>query len=123
MPIPSTPADPEVVLAILRQHEGRERAIKAKMVARLLEERHGRRLARGDRKVGLAVAELRERDDLDAVILSGDHGYWTAETPEECDECIGRLQAKAKSLLGIIRALERGRSRVFGESEQLGLGL
>ena len=109
----------EDVLTILRKRVGRSKALTGRVIARLLDGRNHS----DDRMVRLAISELRERDDLNVVIVSGNEGFWIAESQEECDRCIARLSAKATSLLAVVRAMERGARRVYGPGKQLGLEL
>jgi len=59
--------------------------------------------ASGDRKLRALVHAANESGLL---IVADDHGYFEPDTPEECDESVGRLMSQAAEMLERARRIE-----------------
>ncbi len=81
--------DIELKQKLLRSlNNGRDHAIPGKLLAQRLEERDTRRIR-------LAIIDLIVEDGL-PVIGDSAHGYYIAETKEECKKCLETLMSYLK---------------------------
>lgn len=103
----------QVVLSNLQK--GKHSAVSGKLLAKRLGERDTRQLR-------LAIIELIEQGYPICGTAKPPHGYYIAETPEECQECLDQLMSYLKMIAQHHKYLLRA-SRVLLDPYQIKLKL
>lgn len=70
-----------------------------------------------DRRVRLAIAEMRKEGDPICSDSSG--GYWWAASPEEIEGLVAELESRARDLLETANRMRRRSLEIFGAQSRL----
>lgn len=107
------PADVDRFYQFIHLHaHGKANAITARVLAQSLGLGDN-----GDRKLRALVHAANESGLL---IVADDHGYFEPDTPEECDESVGRLMSQAAEMIERARRIEALKVQHF-YSTQMGM--
>ena len=108
----------QAVLAILEQHVGAQNAIQASTLAKML----GLSGKYPDRRVRLAISQLRQQGHLILSSVRGKRGYFMAANEREFEEfCRGHLRRRALAILATYRRMVAAARQQWGEAVQLEL--
>lgn len=94
----------ETLMSVLKEHEGRDSAITAKHLARML--------GTNERTIRQLVADLRAEGKLIASTVYEPCGFFVPATRAEADECSRHLWSRVRKIAEIARQFDQSAQKI-----------